>query len=574
MAIGFGAGTGRGAGGSRGGGLIQLVALGSQDQHLTGNPQVTFFKTVHRRHTNFAMETIVNTFSGTTDFGRTATCTLSRNGDLVHKVYVQVKLPKFSDSMLASYNVVQAADGSTVEYWPKYKTRADGAYWMSKERWVALGGDDGKVASDADKVIESSVGVWFQKGTFVLAGDVDGVNWSYVGQGTNQLTGANITSISGLSATGNVTMFVEGSSTSHAIATATVTAQKLTAVDNGKVWGWARKTGHALIKSVNIEIGGQMIDRHYGEWMDVWSQLSMSAEKANGYATMINEGPTDYALQAKADEEVTLYIPLQFWFCTNPGLSLPLIALQYHEVKINFDFRDVKEMVHIKHTDNDDEQWSAIGMTTEPGQLTEGTHMPRNNELECDLLVDYIYLDTEERKRFAMMTHEYLITQLQHTGVETWGNSMGRFRLNFNHPVKELVWITVPDSASTKFNEHFKYEDMMSDRSLVDKVKLQLNGHERFSERDSSYFTLVQPFQHHTNIPMDAIHVYSFALKPEDIQPSGTCNFSRIDNATLILSPSDANTGASDTGISLRVYATNYNVLRIMSGMGGLAYAN
>lgn len=574
MAIGFG------------GGLIQLVAIGSQDAHLTGTPQVTFFKTVHRRHTNFAMETIINTFSGPVRFGSTPTCTLSRNGDLVHKVYLQVRLPKFtSASQLADYNYLSnPVTGETIEYWPYYKSRtadvatalgndaAEGDYWMSFDRWESIRQGTAKTsfATEADR----GLGVWFKRGTFILAGD-----------STNEpvpqsVTKTDLVAFAGGTAQGTVLA-------SMTLAAVPAAAKKQTSGDvvNGKVWGWCRKTGHALIKEVRVEIGGQLIDRHYGGWMDVWSQLSMSAEKANGYATMINEGATDYALQGKVDEQVTLYVPLQFWFCTNPGLSLPLIALQYHEVKINFDFRELRELMHIKHTDEDDKEWSKMGNVGRPGQLQE-SDLP-GGTLEADLLVDYIYLDTEERKRFAMMTHEYLITQLQFTGIEAWNAENGRFRLNFNHPIKELVWTVTPDYAVEMFNEHFKYEDTATDRSLIENVKLQLNGHERFSERESSYFTLVQPFQHHTNVPMDAIHVYSFALKPEDIQPSGTCNFSRIDNATLIFSPSTENQerqkrmasttlpidGATEN-LTVNIWATNYNVLRIMSGMGGLAYAN
>ena len=446
---------------------MQLVAYGAQDVYLTGNPQVTFFKTVHRRHTNFAMETISNNFSGSVEFGRRATCTISRNGDLIHKVYLMVTLPNFRNgqtSLLADYD---------------------------------------KTSGKRD-------------------------------------------------------------------------------VNTGKLWGWCKKTGHALIKTVDVEIGGQRIDKHYSEWLDVWSQLSMPAEKADGFACMINKGETDEAHHVtNADEKLVLYIPLQFWFCTNPGLSLPLIALQYHEVKVNFEFRDLKEMVWVKHSDDGKNPWAApLNSDDSAGTTIEalGSGDLPNGDLNAELLVDYIYLDTEERRRFAQISHEYLICQLQHTGAENFDGTNVRYRLNLNHPVKELVWVVVEDEAVNKWNEHFKYEDTSTDEPLIETVKLQLNGHDRFAERKAHYFNLVQPWQHHTAVPIDSVMVYSFALKPEDIQPSGTCNFSRIDNATLIITTSDAFQTYQKQGTGMqakfRLFATNYNVLRIMSGMGGLAYAN
>ena len=179
-------------------------------------------------------------------------------------------------------------------------------------------------------------------------------------------------------------------------------------------------------------------------------------------------------------------------------------------------------------------------------------------------------MDTEERRRFAQQQHEYLIDQVQFTGAVSKTSAAGSsqsLRLDFNHPCKELVWVlretTAGDGAGHATD--FKEQGGHGGSAL-----LHLNGHDRFAERPMNYFTRVQPLQHHTNVPHgDRIAVYSFGLRPEDHQPSGTCNFSRIDNATLQLT--DA---GNDAGDEYQVYATNYNVLRIMSGMGGLAYSN
>jgi len=230
---------------------------------------------------------------------------------------------------------------------------------------------------------------------------------------------------------------------------------------------------------------------------------------------------------------VSVYVPLEFWFCRNIGLALPLIALQYHEVKINL-------------TLCSDTALGGAGATV----------------ANVELWADYIFLDTDERRRFAQLSHEYLIEQVQFTGGESIADSSGsavttKSKLSFNHPVKELVWV----------NKH-NTVDSFSNLPTTD-FQLQLNGNDRFAKRDGKYFTHVQPYQHHENIPDETnIHVYSFALKPEEHQPSGTLNMSRIDTATAIVGTKDVAAG------TLNMYAVNYNVLRILSGMGGLAYSN
>lgn len=411
-----------------GGGLMQLVAYGAQDVHLTGNPQISFFKVVYRRHTNFSMESIEQSFNGNPALGNRVTCTISRNGDLVTNMWLEAKITN--------------------------------------------------------------------KGNCV------------------------------------------------------------------------NSFGHALIEYVELEIGGQRIDKHYGEWLEIWSELTLPEEKREGFKEMI--GRRD-AGSGKEPESSKFYIPLQFFFCRNPGLALPLIALQYHEVKINIKFRD------------------ASSLTRDPG--SSGTLTAVGFDGSPKLFVDYVYLDTEERQRFAQMSHEYLIEQLQHTGPES--TKTNTVRLNFNHPVKELVWVTRPitskepmafgnigeSSASTggmdysgvtNTNVHdFWYASSFGES--FDSCKLQLNGHDRFSEREASYFRLVQPYQHHTRIPNQYVYVYSFALNPEAHQPSGTCNFSRLDNVSLQLNGLQTRTGGEH---ELLVYAVSNNVLRIQSGMGGLAYSN
>jgi len=542
---------------------MQLVAYGAQDVFLTGTPEITFWKVSYRRHTNFAMESIEQTFSGQADFGRRVTCTISRNGDLCYRTYLQVTLPEINQSMGAE-------------------------------------GDQGVFAR------------------------------------------------------------------------------------------WLDFPGEQLIAQVEVEIGGQRIDRQYGDWMHIWNQLTMSAEQQRGYFKMIGNttqltyitdpsfadisgpcaaagGPSQVCAPRKALPETTLYIPLLFWFCRNPGLALPLIALQYHEVKINIDFRPIGECL-----------WAVKQLDGTSGTLSTSTAY-QQSLVAASLYIDYVFLDTDERRKMAQNPHEYLIEQLQFTGDESVGSSSNKIKLNFNHPCKELIWVVQPDANvdycssleggqtlyKTLGAQPFNYTDavdalpnavhafggpaetsganafitsgglfqdpgamgsegvgnapaqwsdaplnrgvfgaetanpalgevaegsfvsdagtfVLSETALdmhcwgenpVVTAKLQLNGQDRFSEREGSYFDVVQPFQHHTRAPDAGINVYSFALRPEEHQPSGSCNFSRIDNATLQLVLSSATVGGTATA-KVRVYATSYNVLRVMSGMAGVAYSN
>ena len=500
-----------------GGGLMQLVSYGAQDIYISGNPQITFWKILYKRHTNFAMEAIEVTFNGQADFNKRVTAVINRNADLMYKSYVQVVLPQ-------------------------------------------------------------------------------------------------------------VTCASSGNATTPA------------------AFRWVNYIGHRLIKQVEVEIGGQRIDRQYGDWMQIWTQLSTEAgsvaaldslignthdlvllKKGNGIpldATCASTEVTQSCLSRQGTPAKTLYIPLQFWFCRNPGVAIPLIALQYHEVRINVDFETWENCTYAETT--------TLGVPARPNALSLAA---------ASIYIDYVYLDTEERRRFAQQTHEYLIEQVQYTGAESITSSSNKIQLNFNHPVKEIFWVVQRDSfvdcstegrANSAYlgQQPFNYSDdwdmsvgllslftndgtydgpntvttgntavglgpdsggnssnyllakLLVDADVrcdgknpVEVAKLQLNGQDRFTEREGSYFDKVQPYQHHSRCPSTGINCYSFALRPEEHQPSGTCNFSRIDKATLQLTVS-INTVIGSNTAQVRVYGLNYNILRVMSGMGGLAYSN
>jgi hypothetical protein len=411
----------------------------------------------------------------------------------------------------------------------------------------------------------------------------------------------------------------------------------------GTAFRWLPYLGHILIKTVELEIGGQRIDKHYGDWLHIWNELTQTAGHQIGYANMVGNTPdlvTPCKVEANATSNTvvngrTIYVPLEFWFNRNPGLALPLIALQYHEVKVNIEFRDANDCYWYADTPqayNAQKQPVPSTWANATNWNTIFSHNTNIGDFTASLWVDYIYLDTDERRRFAQVSHEYLIEQLQFTGDESTSTVNNKIKLNFNHPVKELIWVVQPETFTYKqsiqadcryglewFNFSDDFEGVINANTLdnpgsqinempgvaaggtynalvpvyfgsganpVAMAKLQLNGHDRFAEREGLYFNLVQPYQHHENVPKIGINVYSFGLKPEEHQPSGTCNFSRIDSATVNLTltkntvqptctcPSTGSVVLGSRTAKIKFFAVNYNVLRIMSGMGGLAFAN
>jgi len=468
-----------------GGGLIQLVSIGAQDVYLVGNPQITFFKVTYQRHTNFARECIEQTIQGTQGFGQRLTITISRSGDLVGPMHVEIALPA-----LKSNASVPAA----------------------------------VYTSQNSTAVSASAGKKFN-------------------------------------------------------------------------WCWVNYVGYRILKEITIEIGGQPIDRHYSTWFYMWFELSTPAAKRGGLQKMVggyDVTETPLGLTTNGYTAQTLYVPLVFWFNTHPGLALPLIALQYHEVKLYIQTEQLNNCCILFSEIGSGESILGLEWTTGTPQTPAGA-VPAMN---MSVWADYYYLDSEERRRFAQLSHEYLIKQVQQatasfSSFTNSGNGSIDYR-TFNHPVSFNVWgfrKTAPGtehdwSNFTNSPPFLQYTGL----SIVNEHKLILNGNDRYNDKKADYYNLVQPYNHFTSIPPIGILCYSYALQPVEHQPSGTLNFSRIDNATnkfsvipdvaalngLLGSLEEPNVWSvsGETSYEGVVYAVNYNVLRIMSGMGGLAYSN
>lgn len=365
-------------------------------------------------------------------------------------------------------------------------------------------------------------------------------------------------------------------------------------------WCWVNYIGYRILKEVSIEIGGQIIDRHYSTWYYMWFELSTPASKREGLQKMVgghDVTEVPLGLTTNATMAQTLYVPLVFWFNTHPGLALPLIALQYHEVKLYIQTELLNNCVTLLSSSNGSSFSNVLDLEWQVPATAGVPVGVDSSSLSVSVHADYYFLDTDERRRFAQLSHEYLIKQIQQTGSTHSNLTNGAKNLqidyrSFNHPVSFNVWgfrkaQTGADMDWTNFTNSPPHLQFLG-QSIVNQHKLQLNGNDRYNEKNSDYFNLVQPYNHFTSIPPVGVLCYSYALQPAEHQPSGTCNFSRIDNAIhkfsvlddisrlngLLGSQTSAWSVSGSTTYESVVYAVNYNVLRIMSGMGGLAYSN
>lgn len=561
------------------GGIIQLIAYGMEDIYLTGNPQITFFKVVYRRYSNFSIQTFEKTFNDSPNFGKKSSVQLFRLGDLVTKMHLRVII--------------------------------------------------------------------------------------------NKIMGCK-----------------------------------------GIKFAWVRRLGHAMLDYYEIIIGGYLIDKQYGLWLDIWFELARSGEHERGYAKVIGEVDELTEFNDLDKPQYTLYIPFLFWFNRNVGLALPLISIHYQDIFINVKFEEREKLIirNPNFSNFDDVKILEVGLVT-----------------------DYIFLDIEERRRFATVSHEYLIEQVQFSEEGNINECKNRISIGFNFPTKELIWVTRNEyytsgrkflcysnrnnwneeiikfsyqllqqsmlllkcekvkidccgnviikkpkelppasgyweefkpSTFNKLSENFNLEVsnlsnkfslwintqslLIDNFNFMDKINatitinpnneiiiedllthiteidlsfpvdlmidtriglnndvcvyqfsnyglfingecnpltyamLEFNDLVRIEKRDNFFFGILQPYMHHSSTPKDGINLYSFALEPEKYQPTGTCNLSKIENVILtlwfdkIIYANDIYPSQNPFGkdSKLFVFAYSYNILRIVSGLVGLVYTN
>lgn len=492
-----------------GGGLIQLAAYGIENYYLTEDPQITYFKIVYRRHTNFSIEPIPQFFNIKANFSNRVSCTISKIGDLINRTYIVIDLPNI----------------------PTLPNNA-------KVRWI----------------------------------------------------------------------------------------------DN---------VGFGLIKTVEFEVGGKIIDSSYGDWLYIWNELNK-----RDLDDIIGNVP-ELINYSSSKNTYRLYIPLSFYFCRNVSLSLPIIALEYNEVKINVEFNDISnclivgpthyicledsvclfkpyEMLQIDDTDNyvqfinfdssslkmgyikmDSNVSLAVGMILTGLETRYQTKIydpstnqfkmiKTNNEIlnltksnmtfrniynltlaDAYLLIDYVYLDNLERLKFAKSNHEYLIDVCQFDNDKIIFNSNNKIKIGYFNPTKEIFIRAQYDYMINEYyKDTFNYTTSFNPKnakSLIKKMMIKLNGFNREIDYDKMFYSYIQAFQHHYSLPPLGLFMYSFSLKPFDSQPSGSCNFSKIDDITIDITVEPINYSKS---AKIKIYAFSWNIFRIMDGIGGLVFSS
>lgn len=344
-----------------------------------------------------------------------------------------------------------------------------------------------------------------------------------------------------------------------------LTLPTLTYSSSGLPVKWVNSIGHAIIQEITVQVGEQEIDRQTGEWMEIWSRFTISASQEQGFNNMI--GKVDNYNPSSDFQK--LYIPLQFWFCRNPGSYLPLIALQYHPVRINITLRPLSECI-VPSTDP--------MLSGQVQTMCSANFQGSTGSISMMLWGDYVYLDTQERRRFVSSAHEYIIEQVQYTqpvSIPAAANTL-TIPLEFNNPIKEFFWFIRRDYIATN-NEWFNFSSLSTSEmgtrtDLMSNCVILFDGLERFKSRDAGYFRLVQPYQRHTTIPTEAfIYNYSLAISPESFQPSGSVNASRLDSLVFQIALNQNTTPVRGTAHCV-IYATNFNVFRAINGFGGILF--
>jgi hypothetical protein len=487
-----------------GGGVIQLVTLGSQDQFISGSPDISFFKFVYKRHTNFSMESVRQTFNTKPVLdvkGNMFTCRINRVADLLQDVYLSIELPKIFSS-------------------DKFRFR------------------------------------------------------------------------------------------------------------------WIENIGMYILANASIRIDTQLIDQIWGEWMDIWNELTLSADKREGYNKLTgnvdefmnpvspnsymvfvnnNVALASYPIAGKTVDKPSiknrrLYIPLPFWFTKNPGLAIPLVALQYQNIDITVELRSVEDLYQIynmqddtyyspaeyrKITAPDINQPRIVLSAKRNDDFIDGyanndvsierflvplsqSYLNMSSSIDVDAYIEcnFVFLDESERKTIALQSNDYLVERIVRIDKEGIGPS-ATIDLVLQNPVKEIIWIARRDDTA-RFNSWANFTNsvrQIPNNHILHSAKLIWNGMERFEEKSPEYFNYIQPYRHHTRCPRDGIYVYSFALYPEKTQPSGSFNASTINKIQMYVTTNPP-VGVPSYNYEIVFYAVYYNIFRVMSGSGGMVFAN
>lgn len=598
------------------GGLISIISYGCSDLYLTGAPQITFFKVVYRRYTNFSIESVKINLDEKLTFDDAIEIGIPRLADGVGKIYIELELPEISftkldagitedeiqtidydDEAEQNYNTVLNFMQLNVQ---AYRTAIDDynaenatAYNMLtniQQVFTDAAVGDGESGGGGSSIDARTESYRLLIDSFVSSGKIKFANTDLSTIILTMLdgSGAILPGISKSDVLAKVNQAIRNS----------INYQKFffnaykeylayfENVNSTKLkFAWVNRLGHAIIDYVDVYIGGEKIDRHYGQFIDIWYELTGNRDMNDVYMKMIGNVASLTTFDKIPKPKYKLVIPLHFWFTRRMGSVLPVVAMQYSDLSLKLKLRQLEACAYVEHIDNVDislsDMWENKGYS-----------------LNCNLLVDYVYLDGLERKKFAQSAHEYLIEVVDTLTVDDISKTEFRVKLDFKHPSKELIWVFQKDVyknalESTSMTRTNNYATTVDGRvSIMKSCKMDFNGYTRIEQNIGrpSFFNYLQPLARHRNTPADGINVYTFGLNPEEHQPSGACNFSCIDNVTMTfqINPSAFYYKMSDlyphisvgsdedttetTTLTFAIYNIKYNVLRIIGGFAGLAF--
>ena len=619
-----------------GGGLINIVTYGSNDLYLTGVPQITYFKFVYRRYTNFSIESIPVNIEDTFEFNKLSEIIIPSIGDAIHKSYLQIDLPKIhilKSSVGGTINNVNP-DTSETDYQKviEFMELNTKAYRIAMENINIENITSFEIISIAlDQFLDNTIdninnnintniinnfrnliiGTQFKDSKINLQTILDSLR--------SDIENGEIISLS----KDNLYNILQQSIYNSILVQDFYFKKKLESennrIEDTSKWlkfAWVEKLGHNIIDYIDVLIGGEKIDRHYGTWMDIWYELTGNKDNNLNYNKLIGNISELTSFNTSAKPEYSLFIPLNFWFCRFPGLAFPLVALQYCDLVFSIKLKKISQCCYIERLVDQNNNERVISIDDLWDDL--------DYNISGKLLINYIFMEHLERRKFAQSSHEYLIETVQRMYIDNINFNKVQVELDFKHPCKELIWIaqkkellTNSTSFTKTFNTNYSFDTSVKELSynyytdiysynntinnyfdkLIDiknpikKTNLDLNGYNRLNNFDGNYYNFYQPYLRHKNTPTDGINIYSFSLFPEQHQPSGTCNFSRIPSSVMNfeldnrifshnlsdvrpdISPNSTGDIKIENNAIIYIYATNYNILRISGGFAGLSYS-
>jgi len=637
-----------------GGGLLQIVSSTNEDLFITSKPQITFFKLVFYRYTNFSIETLEEFFDGAPDFGENVTCTLAKTGDLIHHMYLKIDLPEvqipiLNESTIHPNNKTFVND-TTLQYnevnqnFTNYKIYIKYFYILWRLLWkeaISIAGNYNSVKDIINQYKKSDNWIEYNKYNNIYSNVYIKKNNSYINFDIVYMFDRSLKTeyeFSNLS-------ILKNNEFKDKLKTFLITYRENTVLYNNQLFNeltkikniidtekidyyrfsWLPKIGLRLIDSIDISIGGQVIDRLNSDMLNIWYELTVSPNQINTFNNIIGNIPKLNTYNTNKKESYSLYIPLPFWFSKYTGISLPALALRYHDIQVNLKLKELSECCMVETIEN---------------KLSDNININEHiSILNASLYIDYVYIEQEERKKFGRNSLEYLIDQHQYLPVNNINSTNINQLLYFVNPIKELLWtcqskvwdryefvkiykftaitnlpngkikliignkhlikkddnvricnskyynntykVINTDETSVTINSDYIINDYgyveiintMFSENTIDTLTITFNSTERISARDGMYYNLIQPWKHHSNIPSPGIYLFSFAINPEDYQPSGSCNMGLLDANQAFININPTFFEFMDKNVFINFYARSINILKITEGMASLAFS-